>query len=349
MHILAVTNIYPAAHAPASGTFVKMQIEGLQRIGLNVDVMYVDRVRKGMAVYVGLGRQARRKVAELSPDLVHVMYGGVMADQVTRAVFDRPTVVTFQGSDLLGEHSSGFLRKLVSAYGVRASWNAARRAHGIVTVSKALRDSLPKYVDRSKVRIIPCGIDLDLFRPLDRNACRRQLDWGNDRFHVLFPANTGNPVKQPSLARAAVKAVQRLGVPAQMHQLQGVTHSQVPVWLNAADVLLLTSLQEGSPTIIKEALACNLPVVSVDVGDVLERIDGIQGCYVASPEPSDLSAKLQMVHTCKHRVEGRVQMQELSLERIALRLKSFYDAVLLSGKREHRLVPRTSREQLLVK
>jgi glycosyltransferase involved in cell wall biosynthesis len=258
------------------------------------------------------------------------MYGGVMADEATRAVIDRPTVVSFCGDDLLGELLSGFLRRLISGYGVMASHRAARRACGIVVKSKNLQDALPDDVDRSKVRIIPNGVDLERFKPLNRDKCRQRLGWSGDRFHVLFPANDGDPRKRPNLAEAAVEAANHSGVEAEMHQLRGVPHAEVPVWLNASDVVLLTSLHEGSPNIVKEALACNIPVVSVDVGDVRERTQGVEGCYLAVPEPSELAAKLQMVYAGSRRVVSRIKMQELSLERVALQLKEFYREVLIS-------------------
>ncbi len=324
-------------HTPASGTFVEQQIKGLRQIGLNIDVMFVDRAQRGMGIYLGLRRQIHTRIANFQPDMVHVMYGGVMADQVIRAVNDRPTVVTFHGSDLLGEHLSGLLRKLMAGYGVWASWRAARQAHGIVIVSKILQDTLPEDIDRSKVRIIPCGIDTERFKPFNRDVCRNRLGWNAERFHVLFPTNSGDPVKRPGLARAAVEALNRLGIHAEMHQLQGVANDEVPIWLNASDVLLLTSLQEGSPTIVKEALACDLPMVSVDVGDVRERIQEIEGCYLALPEPGDLAAKLFLVHAGPRRVKGRIKLQELSLERVALRLQDFYTEVLDSyGKKRLR-------------
>jgi teichuronic acid biosynthesis glycosyltransferase TuaC len=330
MRILAVTNIYPTLQAPALGTFVEQQVKGLRRIGLDVEVMLVDRAQRGMGAYLGLSRQVRARVAQFQPHVVHVMYGGVMADTITRAIHDRPIVVSFCGSDLLGELLSGILRRLISGYGVMASHRAARRACGIVVKSKNLHDALPKDVDRGKVRIIPNGVDLERFRPLNRDECRRRLGWSGKRFHVLFPTNTGDPRKRPDLARAAVEAVNNSGVKAEMHQLRGVPHEEVPIWLNASDVVLLTSLHEGSPNIIKEALACNIPVVSVDVGDVRERIQGIEGCYLAVPDPGDLAAKLQMVHAGSRRVVSRITMQGLSLERVALQLKEFYGEVLLA-------------------
>jgi teichuronic acid biosynthesis glycosyltransferase TuaC len=330
MRILAVTNLYPTPRAPASGTFVEQQIKGLRQAGLDVDVMFLDRAQRGMGVYLGLRQRIHAKIRNYEPDLVHVMYGGVMADEVTRTVADRPTVVSFCGSDLLGEHLSGILRKLIAGYGLRISCRAARRACGIVVKSKNLQDALPEDVDRSKVRIIPNGIDLERFKPLNRDKCRKRLGWSDHRFHVLFPTNSGDPLKRPDLAKAAVGAINHSGVRAEMHQLRGVPHEEVPIWLNASDVVLLTSLHEGSPNIVKEALACNIPVVSVDVGDVRERIQRIEGCYLAVPEAGELAAKLQMVHAGPRRVVSRVKMQQLSLERVALQLKEFYGEVLAS-------------------
>src|SRR3982751_3484880 len=107
MRILAVTNMYPSADAPAWGTFVEQQVEGLRGIGLDVDVLYADRARDGAAAYRMLGGLLRERVARTNPALIHVMYGGLMAEVVTRLTRGRPVVVSFCGSDLLGETLSG--------------------------------------------------------------------------------------------------------------------------------------------------------------------------------------------------------------------------------------------------
>src|SRR5262249_34890094 len=150
----------------------EQQLKGLRQIGLDVDVLVVDRASKGMGAYWGLSQQLHARVVSFQPDIVHVMYGGVMADVITRAVKQRPVVVSFCGSDLLGAPLLGALGKLMASYGVLASYRAARKASGIVVKSKNLQDALPDKVDMSRVRIIPNGIDLDRFRPLDRGSCR---------------------------------------------------------------------------------------------------------------------------------------------------------------------------------
>lgn len=328
LRILAVTNAYPTPKHPANGAFNAQQIIGLRRLGLEVEMMLVDRREKGMGLYFTMKTGLRTSVQHFHPDVVHVMYGGVLAQQVSSIVKDKPIVVSFCGSDLLGETTSGVLRHIIAKCGIMASHIAARRAVGVIVKSRNLEQALPANVDRSKVRIIPNGIDLERFKPLDPVDCRRKLGWSFNKFHVLFPTNSGDSVKRPHLARAAIEAANRSGLNAEMHQLQGVSHADVPIWLNASDVVLLTSAHEGSPNVIKESLACDVPVVAVDVGDVRERIDGIRGCHLALPDPQDLGIKLGLVRERGERIAGRESVRHLSLEENALKLMHFYHECL---------------------
>jgi teichuronic acid biosynthesis glycosyltransferase TuaC len=333
LRILAVTNMYPMARHPALGTFVEQQVKGLRRIGLVVDVMFVNRWERGIRSYLTMGTELRNHVKQFLPDVIHVMYGGVLAEETTRVCKTVPIVVSLCGSDLLGELLSGPIRRIISECGVFASHIAARRASGVVVKSPNLEEALPATVDRSKVRIIPNGIDLERFKPLEQPACRKQLGWASNRFHILFSTN-GDPCKRPGLAQAAIDIANKSGLGAEMHQLQGVPHEDVPIWLNASDAVLLTSLHEGSPNIIKEALACDVPVVSVDVGDVAEMIRGIKGCYIALPDPHDLGAKLHLVELNTGKIAGRKKAEQLSLEQTALNLRTFYLEVLESHQRQ---------------
>lgn len=324
MRILAVTNMYPTAEEPFIGTFVEQQIKGLRESGMEVDLLHVNRRREGMRSYFRVGAEACERIQVFHPHLVHVMYGGFMADQVTRAIRRCPTVVSFCGSDLLGELLSGWKRKFIAACGIRASWRAARRARGVIVKSKNLEAALPRSVDRQKVRIIPNGIDLERFKPMDKAECRRQLGWDRETFQVLFPANVGDPRKRPGLARAAVEQFISEGPKGSLVLLQEIPHHQVPIWLNASDCVLVTSLFEGSANVIKEALACNVPVVSVDTGDAAELLAGIEGCHLTAAEPATIAAKLRLVHQRGQSVQGREKMRDLSLARVAGRLRDFY-------------------------
>jgi teichuronic acid biosynthesis glycosyltransferase TuaC len=333
LSILAVTNMYPTTTHPTLGVFVEQQVKGLRQIGLKVEVFYVDRAAQGMGAYFRMLKPLNDAMQETQPALLHVMYGGVMADRVTRWNTQCPTIVTFHGSDLLGENFSGRWRRWISRYGVCCSRRAALKAQGVVVVSQRLKQALPAGVDESKVRVIPCGIDLERFQPMDKLACQRQLGWHERSFHVLFPSNNGDPVKRPWLALAAVEVLNGAGGRAELHYMRGVANTEVPIWMNASDALLLTSVHEGSPTVVKEALACGVPIVSLDVGDVAERIEGIAGCHLALPEPGDLAAKLRLVQRTNRRVNARERIQELSVRNIAHRLECFYRDTLCRWNR----------------
>lgn len=327
MKILAVTNMYPSPERPGNGVFVEQQVKSLLSRGMDVRVLFVDRRREGPSVYYRIREMLQRELAEFTPDIVHVMYGGVMADQVTKCC-ELPTMITFHGSDLLGENLSGLRRKLISRYGVHCSRKAPRRADGVIVVARHLIKALGTKVNPAKVQVIPCGIDLERFKSLDQSECRERLGWQGADFHVLFATSAGDPVKRPELARAAVALLNQKCGRVKFHVLSGTPNNEVPVWLNAADVLLLTSKHEGSPTIVKEALGCGLPVVSVRVGDVPERIRDIRGCYLAEPEPQDLAGKLELVYQNRQRLDCRDKLQALSLESVAARLEQFYSDVL---------------------
>jgi glycosyltransferase involved in cell wall biosynthesis len=316
----------PASDAPQSGRFIQQQIVGLERLGLHVEVLFINRRKNGMRVYAGLPRLLREAIARFKPDLVHVMYAGIMSRLVSHFVRDRPVVVTFHGSDLLGQPFERPIRRFLSACGVFASRQAARRCDGVVAVAEHLLKSIPE-IPRSKVWVIPCGIDLSLFQPMDQTLCRDQLGWNRDTYHILFQ-NTGDPVKRPELAKAAVSRLKGLGVNAEIHQLRGVAYHEVPIWLNASDVLLVTSHHEGSPTIVKEALACNLPVVSTPVGDVEERLAGVRHSAVVPADAEAITEALLKILLERQRSNGRERVVHLGLDQVSRRVIDVYRSVL---------------------
>lgn len=327
---LVVTNMWPTPAVPGTGTFVRDRVESLRAAGVDVEVMYFPRT-EGRSVYRGLGRKVAAAAAERQPDVVHVMYGGVMADAVTRSVFGRPVVVSFCGSDLLGGRGASLAERLSLRYGVLASRRAARRAAGVIVMSRNLHDALPAVVSRDRTWIVPDGVDFSRFRPLDRARCRAELGWEGDRRHVLFPALRSRPEKRYALAEATVEALNAEGHAVELHALENVPHAEVPVWLNAANAVLLTSAHEGSTNVVKEALACDVAVVSVDVGDARERLAGIEGCFVADAAPEDLAAKLSAALANGERVAGRASIRDLALDRTAARVAEIYREVIDGG------------------
>src|SRR5262249_43598081 len=149
------------------------------------------RRREGPWVYYRFGTALRRKVSEFAPDLIHVMYGGGMAGEGTREGGVTPVIVNFYGAGLLCGKLSRPGRKIISHYGVYCSIKAARGAQGVIVVSRNLLNALNRRVSAGNVRVIPCGIDLERFKPLDRRYCQDKLGWANSRFHILFVSSSG--------------------------------------------------------------------------------------------------------------------------------------------------------------
>src|SRR2546421_970580 len=164
MRVLAITNIYPTARFPGRGVFVQEQIKGLRSSGVEVRVLFVDRWQEGPTVYYRLQGKIRNAVTEFDPDVIHLMYGGVMADQIVGRSHLRPVVVTFHGSDLLGENLSGWARKLISGYGVYCSRKAAKAAERVIVVAQHLGRALYPPGQPEKIRLSPCCRGLEALK-----------------------------------------------------------------------------------------------------------------------------------------------------------------------------------------
>ena len=326
MKVLAITNMYPTSAFPAHGTFVRSQVESLRPL-VDVEVLHIDRAALGRGAYFKVPAAVGRAVSAVNPDLIHVMNGGALALFSASAARHLPFVVSFCGSDLLGDPQRSWKRRASGRATVWASKVAALRADAIIAKSKQLAAKLPNIVSAKKIHIIPNGVDFDRFRPLDRAECRRRLGWREDEFQVLFTGNPASETKRFHDASAAVECIRARGVAAQLQLMRGVQHEEVPLWLNAADVLLLCSLHEGSPNIIKESLACECPVVATDVGDVAERIEAIDGCWLCQRSTQSLADGLQAVQRRGARIQSRDKIASLGLAAIAQRVVGVYREV----------------------
>jgi len=305
------------AHMP----FVRREADALRAAGHEVEVHGFDN-----RSYVHLLREWRRLRAAVRrhrADVVHAQFGKFTA--LIAAFAGAPMVVTFRGTDINRNTKYSAAR---SALGLGASQLAAFFAGGIVCVSREIRDKVLASRWRPTL-LLPTGVDLKTFRPMQRAAARRRLGFGAGEKIVLFNAGKNRDVKDPALAEAAVAAARSKLKQLRFVVLDGTAApGDVPLYMNAADVLLLTSRSEGSPTVVQEAMACNLPVVTVDVGDVRERLEGVAECEVVSGrEPAALGLALARVLSAQRRSDGRAHAAELGVEAIAERLAELYGAV----------------------
>lgn len=323
MRVLFVTNLWPYAERPWHGVFVRNQADALMAAGVKVEVLAM----KGHGSDLEYVRGARRALGlnlRGSYDLVHAHYGHSAV--VARLQLRSPLVISYHGSDLMGKptiHGPPTRRSMIEVAVFR---QLARVAAATITMSKRMTAVLPTSC-RARNQVIPTGVDLDRFAPGDKALARRELGWPVDQRVVVWVGNPERELKNLPLAEAAVERVP--GV--RLRVAWGVQPEHIPLWLRASDALLLTSRSEGSPTVVKEAMATELPVVSTDVGDVAERIAGIPGSAITAEDPGSVAAAVAAALEHGPVPEARVAMGPHSEQATAARIIGVYDRVLASG------------------
>lgn len=311
MRVLVVTNLFPTEHKPQWGNFVKEQVDALRTVfpnDLEVEVHLVDASLSN-AAYLKAMLQLPGKIRRGNYDIVHAHFGlTLIALLWVRARI----VVTFHGSDILRQ-PVGTLSKLL-----------ARKADQVIAVSENIRSSLGYGV------IIPCGIDtvkfalpIDYVRPKNPKVVT-----------VLFPSNPDVALKNYPLFQKVCRHIEELGYTVREIHLKGVPRDQVPKLFWDADLMLLTSYSEGSPTVVKEAIAAKLPFVSVEVGDVRTWTERINfGAVVATRDPADLaSTGLELVRDVedRKRLDNEKVLKLFDNRVIAEKITALYHQILAS-------------------
>lgn len=311
MKVVVLTNMYPTPTRPGYGIFVKEQVEDLQRLGVDVRVVAFDGSERRRR-YLQAAVRLRRLAAAVEADLVHAHYG--LTGAVALAQRRLPVVTTFHGSDASGN----------IGWQARVSWVVAR-----LTTPVVVAPHLAARLGLGDAAVIPAAVDTDLFVPADRGAARRRLGWGDDRSFALLPGARSNPVKCPALFDAAVDEARRSVPDLVGVSLEGFTREQVVDVMNAVDVCVVTSDYEGSPVTVREALACNTPVVSVPVGDVSSQLAGLPGCAVVPREAALIGRALVAAIRSKRVPALRERAELTSRARIAGELVSLYERVAM--------------------
>lgn len=321
IRVLMITAGWPQPGQPQTTHFVKRQAEFLRRAGVVVDVFHF-RGAKNPWNYAKAWLAVRPRLRAGRYDLVHAQFGqsGVLA--LPKRL---PLVVTLRGSDILGIVGKDGRYTLAGRISQGVTRLAVRRADAVVVVSEHMK----AYFDtRAPVTVLPSGLDFELFRRLPRDEACRRLGWPLEPRRVLFAGNPEQPRKRYALARAAMDILNRT-LAAELVVAWGVPHAEIPLYMNACDAFVFTSMQEGSPNVVKEALACDLPVVSVPIGDVAQRLRGIAGCELCPDEaPETIAAALERVLRRGARVAGRAAVAHLAEAAITDRLIGVYRTVL---------------------
>ena len=291
--------------------FFDQQVTALEARGVDCTVRAVPGAHSGddgrsPADYARFYPRILSELRSNEYDLVHANYGLVAPFALAQPI--RPVVVTLWGTDLMSDRS--WLRSL-SRFG-------ARRADAAIVPSRPMAREL-----EAPHELIPFAVDTDLFRPIPRAEARERVGWETDRPIALFPYDRDRAVKDFPRAR---RLVERADVDLELRPVTGVEYEAMPYYMNASDVLLVASNRESGPMVVKEAAACNLPIVSTDVGFVRETIGGVRNCTV-SDDDTDLIAGLETA-VAGGRSDGRAVVDGLGMETLGERLRAVYDRVL---------------------
>ena len=305
MRVLIVANHNKGYFAP----FIVEQVDALKQLG--IDVEYFGVHGKGIRGYLSNYSALKAKIHEYHPDLIHAHYGlsGLLAN-LQRMI---PVVTTYHGSDIHEGGRNLFFSRLairLSAYNIFVTEQLQKQAgyHG------------------NNQCALPCGIDTITIHPMERTEARKQLGWETDGKYVLFAGAFDNAVKNSPLAKAAAAWVSDI----HLIEMRGFTRNQVNLIMNASNCLLMTSFREGSPQVVKEALECGTPIVSVDVGDVKEVTSGIEGCYVTSYDAHDIAHAIDLTFSFHGKTTGHQRIIErgLSNEFVANRIFDIYNSII---------------------
>ena len=308
--------------------FIEEQIAALEACG--VQIVRYGVTGKGITGYLRELPALRRLIRAERPDIIHAHYGlcGLLANLQRRV----PVVTTYHGSDINKPSILRFskIAMRLSAYNIFVSQR---------NVALAFRLSPFAFRLKKRSTLLPCGVNIPKPWSELQTQWVGQLtlnQWVQKKLqadikHVLFAGAFDNAVKDAPLAKAAINELASEGVQVELIELKGYNRNQVNALMYNCDALLMTSKSEGSPQVIKEAMACGCPIVSVDVGDVAERTNGVEGCYVVhTREPNDIAEAFQnaLAFDCKSNGREKIIEMGLSNEQVAQRLIAIYQSIV---------------------
>jgi glycosyltransferase involved in cell wall biosynthesis len=308
MRALVVTNMYPTAQRPALGRFVADQVAALRRTGqAEVELFAFDP--GGARAYARAAGTLRRRYGRDRFDIVHAHYG--LTTWPALAARGRRRLVTLHGTDLAHPRA-------------RPVTLAGLPLNDLVgVVSEPLAPSVPRWASCGRrLAVLPCGVDLERFHPIDRADARRALGLSATGPHLLFPADPARPEKRYDRALAVAGATPLL-------TLGDIDPAQVPLWVNAANAVLIPSEREGFGLAVLEALACDVPVLATPVGIAPRALEGITGALSAPFDlPTWRAALAPHLEAADPRVDGRARAEEYSTDRMARRVLDAWDGLL---------------------
>lgn len=316
LHVLFVTNYAQARlRSAAAGIFSERLKASLLAKGVDVRTFDIGMSHSPVSLFRSL-IALRREIRRTHPDLLHAQYGTVVA--AVCALTFHPTVITFAGGDL--QH--GAVPWLRSFTGHLMSNLAALFAKANICVSERMRQAM--WWRRGSTYVIPHGVDVDIFKPGSREDARAFLGINRNARVVALDGARDPKTKGLDIVSEAVEIAKKELPDVELFVVRGLTPEQMPLVHRAADALICASKLEGSPNVVKEALACNTPVIGVHVGDIEERLEGVEPSAVVDRNPQAIAQAIVDITRTPRRCNGREKVLDLSLERIAERVLEVY-------------------------
>ncbi len=321
MRVLLVHSGNAVAGLSNTYTFVHEQGEALRARGIEID--YYAVVGKGVYGYLRNIRPLRKKIRDFQPNIVHAHYGlsGFLSVLSTRL----PVVITCHNGETHTMRGNIF------------SSIALKMAAHTIYVAQHIRDML--YLHPRNYTILPCGIDLENLAIVPKAQAQQEMDLPKDKINILFGGAFINERKNAPLAQAAIQLIENSEErrdnktkrkEINLIEMRGYNRHQVAMLLCGCDMLLLPSKNEGSPQVVKEAMACNCPVVATDVADIAHLLHGVKNSYVTTFEPEDVADKIRRVIESGERSDGlyRIQALRLSNPEVAEAIHQIYCRIL---------------------
>ena len=304
--------------------FIKSQGESLKRNGINLD--YFPIVGKGINGYLKNIPILRRKLSKERYDVIHAHYGlcGIVSNLSRK---NEKLVVSLMGDDLLGEvRKDGSYTKKSKFISYINKYFALSKFDYCIVKSENLKREIPNV---NKIEIVPNGVDFNIFFPVDKGICRDKLKIEKSKIVILFPYNPSGSEKNYKnypLAEKSVTCIDDNNI--ELKIVFGKTQEELNLYYNSSDLLLLTSFHEGSPNAVKEAMACNCPIVATDVGDVKKMIGFTEGCYITNGDLNNVCDKIKLAIKFGKRTNGRENIKHLEINLIAQKVTDIYKRVL---------------------
>ena len=336
--VLMVTGIYPTPERPHKGTFVKPIVDSLLADGHKVEIVHPNPSRPMPLRYLSATIQVFLKTLTGRFDIVHGHYG--LWCLVARMQWTTPVVAAYLGDDLLGTVTEDESISKKSLFVVRVSQWLCRHVE-VVTVKS---EQMKKASLTEDAVVLADGINFDLFQPIPRADARTHLGWDQDKYYVVFANNPTIPVKNFKLAKAAIEHLSERGIEAELKVATGLPQAQVVQYINASNALILPSIAEGAPNVVKEAMACNIPVVATNVGDVEQVISQTEGCSVCARDAASMAKGLEKALLHTERTTGRADILQSDHTVTLKHVLSMY-AQAIQKKARKRSKRKTQQEQ----